>query len=60
MKEHHPADELDESDKEYLREILGAAACSLDRERTDIIDREFSTYRGNPNLPFDEEDHFPD
>ena len=60
MKERCQTDELDESDKEYLREILGASACSLDRERNDIIDREFSTYHGNPNLPFDEEDHFPE
>lgn len=52
--------ELNESDEEYLREILGASACSLDRERTDTINQEFSAYRGNPHLPFDEEDHFPE
>lgn len=52
--------EHNESDNEYLREILGASACSLDHERIDTINREFSAYHGNQNLPFDEEDHFPE
>ena len=52
---------IDNEDHEYLREIIGAAASSLDVERMSTVARELSHYCGNGvEFTDDEEDHFPD
>ena len=54
-------EEADEEDREYLREIIGAAASSLDTERMSAVARELSHYCGNGvEFTDDEEDHFPE
>lgn len=50
---------IDNEDREYLREIIGAAASSLDVERMSTVARELSHYCGNGvEFTDDEEDHF--
>ena len=52
---------IDNEDREYLREIIGAAASSLDVERMSVIERELSHYCGNGvEFTDDKEDHFPE
>jgi hypothetical protein len=52
---------IDNEDREYLREIIGAAASSLDFERMSEVARELSLYCGNGvEFTDDEEDHFPE
>ena len=52
---------IDNEDREYLREIIGAAASSLDFERMSEVSRELSHYCGDGvEFTDDEEDHFPE